>query len=200
MNKKKYYKMLFNYFKKEKKNIIIYIITSLIIVGLNTITPVLSAKILSAITVVDLGAMFKCACLIFVIYLVDEFIRYFNSESSRTVQNRVEIKIKEDVSKELFNLEMQNFDKEGTGFFANRIESEPRSLAAIFTRIRFSITSFLTSIGIFIYIFYVSPIIGIFLLVFSSINFYINFKRTKRWEEERKTNNEMYEKYSSSFG
>ena len=200
MNKKKYYKKLFNYFKKEKKNIIIYFITSLLIVGLNTITPVLSAKILSAITIVDLEAMFKCALLIFLIYLVDEFIRYFNSESSRNVQNQVELKIKEDVSKELFNLEMQNFDKEGTGFFANRIESEPRSLAAIFTRIRFSVTDFLTSIGIFIYIFYISPIIGVFLLIFSTINFYINFRRTKNWEEERKKSNEMYEKYSSSFG
>lgn len=200
MNKKKYYKKIFNYFKNEKKNIIIYIITSLMIVGLNTITPVLSAKILSAITIVDLEVMFKCACLIFIIYFVDEFIRFFNSESSRKVQNRVELKIKEDVSKELFNLEMQNFDKEGTGFFATRIESEPRSLAAIFTRIRFSTTDFLTSIGVFIYVFYISPIIGVFLLIFSSINFYINFKRTKRWEKERKKNNEMYEKYSSSFG
>lgn len=200
MNKKKYYKKIFNYFKNEKKNILIYFITSLIIVGLNTITPVLSAKILSAITIVDLESMFRFAILILIICLVDEIIRYCNSETSRKIQNQVEIRIKEDVSKELFDLEMQNFDKEGTGFFANRIEQEPRSLAAVFTRIRFSTTSFLTSIGIFIYIFYVSPIIGIFLLFFSFINFLINYKRTKRWEEERKTNNEMYEKYSSSFG
>lgn len=200
MNKKKYYKKIFNYFKNEKKNILIYIITSLIIVGLNTVMPVLSAKTLSAITIANLEAMFKLAFAILIISLIDDLIRYFNFESSRKVQNRVEIKIKEDVSKELFDLEMQNFDKEGTGFFASRIEQEPSNLAAIFTRIRFSITSFLTSMGIFIYIFYVSPIIGTFLLIFSSINFFINYKRTKRWEEERKTNNEMYEKYSSSFG
>ncbi len=200
MNKKKYYKKIFNYFKNEKKNIFIYIITSLMIVGLNTINPVFSAKILSAITMIDIKSMCIFASLILLTSLVDEIIRYFNYESSEKIQNRVEMKIKEDVSKELFNLEIKNFDKEGTGFFASRIDSEPRALAAIFTRLRYNATSFLTSIGIFIYVFYVSPIIGIFLLVFSTINFYINFKRTKRWEQERKTSNEMYEKYSSSFG
>lgn len=199
MNKKKYYKKIFKYFKNEKKNIFIYIITSLIIVGLNTIIPVLSAKSLSAITSVNLSLMLRLAFITFLVYLINEFIRFFNSESAKKIQNSVEIKIKEDVSKELFNLEMQNFDKEGTGFFATRIENEPRVLANIFTNLRYSITHILTSIGIFIYIFYISPIIGIFFLLMSTINFSINFRRTKRWEKERIQDNEMYEKYSSNF-
>ncbi len=199
MNKNKYLKKIFKYFKDEKQNIFIYIVTSLIIVILNTIMPFLSAKSLSAITSINLSLMVSLAFIIFVIYLFNELIRFFNNESGRKIQNNVEIKIKEDVSKELFNLEMQNFDKEGTGFFATRIENEPRILANIFSSLRFNITSILTSIGIFFYIFYISPIIGIFFFIVSFINFYINFKRTKRWELERKKDNEMREKYSSNF-
>lgn len=200
MNKKKYYKMIFSYFKKEKVNIIIYFITSLIIVALSTISPALSAKLLTSITNVDLKMMFIIGTMILIISTLDEIIHYFNGESSRKIQDRVEIKIKEDVSKELFNLEMKNFDKEGTGFFATRIEREPTSLAAVFTRLRYGFTGFLTSIGIFIFIFYTSPIYGIFFILLSLVNFLINITRTKRWENERKQSNEMYEKYSSNFG
>ena len=53
---------------------------------------------------------------------------------------------------------------------------------------------------IFIYVFFISPILGLFFLISSIILFYINFKRTKKWEEERKKDNEMRERYASNFG
>lgn len=200
MKKRKYYKKIFNYFKKEKLNIIIYIVTSLIIVGLNTLTPALSAKLLSAITMIDMSTMLIIALTLFIISLISNIIHYFNTNSSRKIQNRVEINIKEDVSRELFDLEMKNFDKEGTGFFASRIEREPSAIANIFTRFRYDITGLLTSIGVLIYIFYTSPIFGVFFILLSLVNFLINWKRTQMWEQERKESNKMYEKYSSDFG
>lgn len=200
MNKNNYYKKTFSYFKSEKNYILLYAIISLVIVAVNTITPVLEAKGLKAITVVDLSLMLKISLLIMIISIFNEFIRYFYNLISRKIQNHVEIKIKEDVSKELFCLEMKNFDKEGTGFFANRIENEPRVLASIFESLRFGLINFLTSIGVFIYVFFISPILGLFFLISSIILFYINFKRTKKWEEERKKDKEMRERYASNFG
>lgn len=200
MKKKKYYKKVFNYFRKEKLNIIIYIVTSLIIVGLNTLTPALSAKLLSAITMIDISTMLIIAITLFIISLTSNLISYLNTNSSRKIQNRVEINIKEDISRELFDLEMKNFDKEGTGFFASRIEREPSAIANIFTRFRYGVTGLLTSVGVLIYIFYTSPIFGVFFILLSLVNFLINWKRTKMWEQERKESNKMYEKYSSDFG
>lgn len=200
MNKRKYYKKIFNYFKTEKKLIIIYLIMSLLIVGFNTITPMLSAKSLTAITNTNLDDMLKYAFLILVINILSRIVNYLSGISSAKIQNNVELKIKEEVSKELFNLEIKNFDKEGTGFFANRIEGEPRALAGIFTRVRYNLTSLLSSIGIFIYIFIINYIIGIFLLITSVILFFLSMRRTKHWEEERKISNEFNEKYTSNFG
>lgn len=200
MNKKKYYKKIFNYFKDKKTLIIIYIISSLILVGFNTITPALSAKSLTAITETNLGDMLKYALLIFVVSILNRLIAFINRDSSTKIQDDVEIKIKEDVSKELFELEIKNFDKEGTGFFSNRINSEPRQLASIFTRLRYNITSFLSSIGILIYVFYVNYIIGLYFIIISFLLFYLSKKRTKMWEEERKVSEEIHEKYTSNFG
>lgn len=200
MNKKKYYKKIFNYFKDKKILILVYIISSFIIIGFNTITPALSAKSLTAITETNLSDMFKYALLIFIVTILNRLISFINRDSSTKIQDDVEIKIKADVSKELFDLEIKNFDKEGTGFFANRINSEPRHLASIFTRIRYNITSFLSSIGILIYVFYINYIIGIYFVSISFILFYMSKKRTKMWEEERKVSEEIHEKYTSNFG
>lgn len=200
MDKKKYYKRLFNYFKKEKMNIFIYFVSSVFLIAINTLLPAISAKNLEAITNTDLENMIKYALILLVLYTINMLVSHLNSRSSTKITNRVEIKIKEDVSKELFDLEIKNFDKEGTGFFANRIESEPRSIAGIFMRFRYSIEDFFTSIGVFIYIFIISPPIGAFLFLSSLINFFIHISRDKKWEKERKESNEMREKYSSNFG
>ena len=200
MNKKKYYKKIINYFKTEKLFITIYVITSLLLVCINTISPVISARSMEAITNVELNNMILLAFIAMIMYSINIIIRYFNNRSSSIIQNKVEIKIKEDVSKEMFNLEMKNFDKEGTGFFANRLESEPRNLASIFSSIRYFSTNVLTSIGVLIYIFIVCPPMGIFLLISALINFFIQRHRTKEWEKESKERNAMYEKYSSNFG
>ena len=158
-------------------------------VAINTITPVISAKLMTAITEVALNSMILLAAIYALFRAIDYLIMYFNNRCSAIIQNKVEIKIKEDVSKELFELEMKNFDKEGTGFFANRIDVEPRVLAGIFSNIRYYLISILTSIGVLIFVVYTNPIIGLFLMFSSMINFFIQKNRIKQWEEERKKSN-----------
>lgn len=200
MDKKKYYKKIFSYFKKQKKLIIIFCVASLIIIVFNTISPVLSAKSLEAITNTNLEEMLKYAILILLINIILRLVNHYASLLSAEIQDNVEIEIKSEVSKKLFDLEIKNFDKEGTGFFINRIEREPSILAGIFMRIRYNFTSFLTSIGIFFYVFYINVFIGVFLLLTSSIKCYLSIRRSKVWEEERKKSSEFSEKFSSNFG
>lgn len=199
MKKKKYYKKIFGYFKEEKKKIIIYIITSLLITGFSSITPLLSAKGLEAITTVNLNNMLKYAIIIFIVDILDGLVKYLNSDTTRQIQNNVSLKIKEDVSKEMFNLEMKNFDKEGTGFFASRISSEPYRLANIISTLRYNGTSILTGLGVFIYVYYINYILGLYFTLIGLIRAYFTYKRIKKWEKERKEINEFQEKYTSDF-
>ncbi len=200
MDKKKYYKRIFGYFKGEEKGIFVYIITSILIVAISTLSPAVSAKTLKAITDTELKSMVIFSLITALLFMSESLIQFINRHYSRKIESDVAIRIKENVSTEMFDLEMKNFDKEGTGFFSNRIENEPYVLAGIFSRIRYSFTELLSSLGILIYIFIVCPIIGIFLVLSSSISFFINQKRLKRWEKENTKRNEMREKYSSNFG
>lgn len=196
----KYYKKIFNYFKDKKLQIAIYFLTSLLIVGVNTIIPIFTAKSLEAITNVNLLNMLKYSLMVFIAELFYRLVSFINSDASSKVQDDVEIKIKEDVSKELFKLEMKNFDKEGTGFFAERINSEPRTLASIFLRIRYNFTEIFTSLGVLIYIFYLNIYLGIYFILISIFILFFDMRRTKRWEKRRKEYYQMNERYVSDFG
>lgn len=200
MNKKKYYKKILKYFTNNKKEIIIYIITSLLIVVFNTISPALNAKNLTAITNANFNNMLKFSLLVFLIGLIEEIIRYINEDSSAIIQNDVELKIKGEVSKEIFDLELQNFDKEGTEFFVNRIEREPNNLSHIFSSFRYTFTTVLSDFGVFIYIFYINYIIGLLLLISSLIVFCRDLKRTKERTKKKKDINLYKERYRGNFG
>ncbi len=170
------------------------------ITGINTIIPIIDAKSLEAITKVDMSNMLKFALILLACNFFYRIISYINTVCSTKIQDNVEIKIKKDVSKELFNLEIKNFDKEGTAFFAERINNEPSVIVEIFNSFRYNIVYFLTSLGVVFYIFYVNIYIAIYFLSFSFIFFTLSIRRTKKWEIERKKYNEMHEKYSSNFG
>ena len=196
----KYYKKIFNYFKDKKLEIFIYLFSSLLIVGVNTFIPLMTAKSLEAITKVELFNMLKYSLIVFLAELFYRLVSFINRDVSSKVQDDVEIKIKEDVSKELFKLEMQNFDKEGTGFFVERINSEPRTLASIFLKIRYNFTEIFTSLGIMIYIFYLNIYLGIYFVLVSIFILLFDIKRTKKWEKRKKEYYQMNERYVSDFG
>ncbi len=199
MKKSKYYKKIFSYFTKYKLLLAIYIITSLLTIITNIITPFLSAKIIKAITEVNIQQMIFFSVAVLIVSAVEELISAFNTHSSTRLQDLVSLDIKSDVSTELFRLETKNFDKEGTGFFSSRINSEPDSIAWIFTSVRYNVLGVFSSFGILIYIFIISYKIGIMFLMLSSIIFFIQYKRTKTWETTRKKINELSEKHSSTF-
>jgi len=200
MNKKRYYKKILSYFLKHKKKIIIFVITSIATLIINTFTPLLSAKLITAITNVELKQMIFMALILFLFSAIGELVRMINNEVSSRLQDLVELDIKSDVSKELFKLEVKNFDDEGTGFFYSRINSAPSSIASIFSRIRYNLISLLSSIGVFIYVFIINYKIGLGLLCLSIIMFILQRKRSKVWEQTTKEVNELNEKYTSNFG
>lgn len=199
MKKGKYYKKIFGYFKNKKILIILFLITSFFNIISSTVSPMFSAKVLENITSVNIKGILVFSALVLVIDIIYDLINYINALAGENIRNDIEIKIKEDVTKELFNLEIQNFDKKGTGFFSERINREPANLASVFDTIRYSLTSVLSSLGIVIYIFLVNIYIGLFIIVSSFIFFYFSILRTKRWEKRRKKSNEMDEEYTSSF-
>ncbi len=199
MKKWKYCQRIWGYFKEKKFLIFVYLLTSLGITGINMVEPLISAHNLESITKVNFRGMLLFSILLVVCNLISHLISYFNKVSSSKIQDDVELKIKEDISRELFNLEIKNFDQNGTGFFAERVNSEASNLAGIFTYLRYNLVGFLSSLGILIYIFSLNIYLGIYFLVFSFVFFYLHIRRTKKWEIERKTSNEMYEKYSSNF-
>jgi len=199
MKKSKYYKLIFSYFTKYKMFLTIYVLTSVLTIGISTIRPFLSAKTIQAITEINISQMILLSVILLIVSAVEEVINTFNNHSSNRLQDLVALDIKSDVSKELFRLETKNFDKEGTGFFSSRINGEPNSIAWVFSSVRYNLLGVISSFGVLIYIFIISYKIGVMFLILSTLIFLLQYKRTKMWESTRKEINELSEKYSSNF-
>lgn len=199
MKRKRYYKKIFNYFKDKWKLLVLYVICSLAISGLGFLSPFLNSKLIIFITNIEMKKILICSLLCVVIDVVLSFFRKAVNRISTRISDSVSLKIKAEVSKELFNIETKNFDKEGTSSFTHIINREPEIIAGIFDTVQYAVTRLLTDCGVFIYIFMISWEIGVLLLLFSLGYYYSSKQRMKEWKEYDDFIQKLDAKYTSNF-
>lgn len=199
MKRKDNYKKILNYFKNKTHLIIIYIVLALLISGVGFISPYINSKLIIFVTNVQLKNILLFSIISVFVELTSSILRNLSNQISTKIRDNVSLKLKKDASKELFNIEVKNFDKEGTAFFTNIIEREPEAIAGIFDKLQYSITSLLTNLGVFFYVFIISWQIGIVFIIFAIINGILTNKRMKNWQKFHEFIISLDSKYSSNF-
>lgn len=199
MKRKKYYKKIFEYFKDKKILIIKYIILALLISGISFFNPYINSRIIVYITNFSISKLLLYSFLTIILGSMVSLLRNSSYHVGTRIRNSVSLRIKEEASKELFNIEVKNFDKEGTSYFTSIINSEPETIAGIFDSLQYSITGFFTNIGVFIYIFIISWQIGILFTFLMIINAILSKKRMTEWKKINSFLKDLDSKYSSNF-
>ena len=197
--KKGYVKKTLKYLSDYKKEVVFYLIGMLITMGFSTITPFFDAKFLAAITKIIPNEIIKCALIVFALNIISHIFYIVNSYTSQKIKQGVSLKMKKTFTEEMFALEVKNFDKEGTGFFSQRINSDSNAVIWFLSSLQYTLTNVVSSFGVMIYMFLISPIIAIFILFASGFLFLFDRKSDKLWEENRKVMDGLDERYSSSF-
>ena len=149
---KKYLKKVITYFLKPKKELIILLIISVINIFISIIEPFITAKEYTSIVNIDIPNIVKYTIIIFLVNILSSILYSISSLVADKFSKKVEIDIQEDITKELFKLEIKNFDKKGTDFFIERAISDSKNLVANITFIRHQILSIIASCGVIIYI------------------------------------------------
>ena len=199
MKRKKYYKKIFEYYKDKKILIIKYIILALLISGISFFNPYINSRIIVYITNFSISKLLLYSFLTIILGSMVSLLRNSSYHVGTRIRNSVSLRIKEEASKELFNIEVKNFDKEGTSYFTSIINSEPETIAGIFDSLQYSITGFFTNIGVFIYIFIISWQIGILFTFLMIINAILSKKRMTEWKKINSFLKDLDSKYSSNF-
>ena len=106
---------------------------------------------------------------------------------------KINLSIQSNLIKEIFKLETEEFDKNNTGVFIQRLKVDAREISTIFTSLNTSIFSAISSIGVLITIFILNKIMFLFLIFGMIFNFIIKEQRVVKLTNIRKKYKEIDE-------
>ncbi len=171
------FKNLFKYFSyfKKYKWLCIGFWVSLIITGvISFFMPLVLGNVISNMTITQNfdKAIFQAA-----IYLGLELLAQLNgivrTPLFKKLENYVKRDVKLNIVKDSFNINIGEYEKLGNGTFVTRLTSDLDSLAHSFKNISETIVSFMSKIGFIVFVFTVSGWIGLFLLAFIVIRYFV---------------------------
>ena len=161
-NELKKFKTIWNLLKEDKKNLIISSIL-LVIASLATLpTGFLNGAATESITKYELKKAVTYLTIYFLIVVLIEGVLYsFASSMLQKVESRLTRKLGYNTYIKALNLPAKAYEKLSSGEVINRITSDADSLSFVFVRLLDTFTHIAGSILLLFYIFYISPIIGL---------------------------------------
>lgn len=148
---------------------------SLILTGvISFFSPLILGKVISSMTITQDFNQAKIYALWFagletlgiIIYLIR--VPFF-----KKLENYVKRDVKLKIIKDSFNINIGEYEKLGNGAFITRLTSDLDSLATSFKSISETIVNFVSKIGFIIFVFIISPWLGVFLVAFILIRYFV---------------------------
>ena len=162
----KKYKSIWNLLKEDKKNLIISAIL-LVLASLATLpTGFLNGAATESITKMELNKAVIYLIIYFLIVVLMEGIVYSCASAMlQKVESRLTRKLGYNTYIKALNLPAKAYEKLSSGEVINRITTDADSLSFVFGRLLDTFTHIAGSILLLFYIFYISPIIGLEIVV-----------------------------------
>lgn len=194
------FKKSWRFVKKEKTKLFICFFLSLILCGLSILMPMISAKMLLSMTDGFFFVLLKFALFSLIVDICYGFCNYvYNRIFSRYLVN-ITLALQSEIAKETLKLEISELDRKSSGVFLDRINSDTREIANIFTELGSAVTDVLTNIGVLLAILIVNRIMFVFFLSTLIILFILENIRMKKAFEIDKKRRKLAEKNTGLVG
>lgn len=159
---RKYILKSFKYFSNVKKNLLVMLLFYIFISILGFIEPIIEANLITSITNVQIKKVIIISLIFLMVSILDEFLWHFGSYYWR---KKVRVKIVANIRTSLFDnimrLQTSNFDTYTTGFFQERLKTDPTIIARVVNSGQRYLLSCITNIGVIIYVIYINWILGL---------------------------------------
>ncbi len=193
-------KFAWQYAKNQKWKLIKYIVTNIVSIIVSVVVPILSAKIIIALTDNNFYQLIFISILIFFIENVRNLIRYFSRYYAQTIYRETFSKLQIDLGKQILKLENESLDDSGSGVFIQRLSNDTSRLADIFNVLSSYISNIITDIGIFGAVFILNKLVFVYLVIMIVILYIIENIRVKKYIEKDKIFRRKNEKTSGFIG
>lgn len=190
-------KRVYNYARDYRKNFIIFSIMSVILIVFNIINPILSAKIIVALSENLYVDLLMIALVVTIIYIIVELVVFVMRKNTQVFFRGTAKNIEVDAANSILKIELSNIDKKNSGTFIQRLTSDPNEMGHIYTRGMHFLVNILTSIGIFIAVFFINKLAFLYYLISFIIVTILMTLRAKKMNEKDKKWRKQKEKTTS---
>ena len=162
------------YFKNYKGLCIGFWISLLFTGVLSFFSPLALGNTISAMTITQNFDEAKYHAIIFALIEIAALIVYLiRVPFFKKLENYVKRDVKLAIIKDSFNINIGEFEKLGNGTFITRLTTDLDSLALCFKQISETVVDFLSKIGFIVYVFIANVWIGLFLVAFILLRYFI---------------------------
>ena len=162
------------HFKKYKGLVFGFWFCLLCTGALSFVSPLALGQVINHMTVTqNFDMAIKYALIYAGIGLLSSIIGLIRVPFFKKLENYVKRDVKLQVIKDSFNINIGEYEKLGNGAFVTRLTSDLNSLGNSFKQISETIVNFMSKVGFIVYVFIISPYIGLFLLGFVLIRYFV---------------------------
>ena len=182
----KYIRKCIPYFMQVKGSIVILVILSLFFSVINSLFPAFIASVLDLVTSGQFDKAILYGTIVIGVSIFTDLVSVPFRNAFVKIQNTVSNSIKKDVINSYFMIRNKELIKTSSGLFLTRITSDPDMIVSAFSAIRANISTILSNLFVFIYIFYLHPVLGIITVIGTILVYVVEKKAMDNWNSHRK--------------
>lgn len=180
------------YLLKVKKLMILLILIYIMISLVSIFNPIVSAKLLTSLTELNINQTYKFGTLFFLVSFMTVIFNKLAVKVLSYIEERLLYEIRCDMIERLMNYKIKNFDNSFSGEFLNRIKNDPQDIVSVFSIVQYNIFNIVTETFMLIYVFYLNVILGIIYFIgIIFIYFYEKYSYIKLEKLQNNLKNQM---------
>ena len=149
------------YLLKVKKLMVLLILIYAMISLVSLFNPIVSAKLLTSLTELNINQTYKFGTLFFLVSVMTVIFNKLAVKVLSYIEERLLYEIRCDMIERLMNYKIKNFDNSSSGEFLNRIKNDPQDIVSVFSIVQYNIFNIVTEFFMLIYVFYLNFLLGI---------------------------------------
>jgi ABC-type multidrug transport system fused ATPase/permease subunit len=193
-------KFAWTYAKDEKSKIIKYILLNVINIILSIIVPIISAKIIIALTSNQFYQIIVMAIILFLLENLRNVEYYIGRFYSQVIFRESFIKIQTHLGSEILKLQNDVIDKNSSGVFIQRLTNDTSRMAEVFNELTNYITDLIAYLGLFIAILIISKVAFLYMAISTIILYFVEKIRVDNYNKNDKIYRKTVDKTSGFVG
>lgn len=149
------------YLLKVKKLMVLLILIYAMISLVSLFNPIVSAKLLTSLTELNINQTYKFGTLFFLVSVMTVIFNKLAVKVLSYIEERLLYEIRCDMIERLMNYKIKNFDNSSSGEFLNKIKNDPQDIVSVFSIVQYNIFNIVTEFFMLIYVFYLNFLLGI---------------------------------------